>query len=79
MNQQTIAEKVSCTGMGLHTGAPVCLTLHPARADSGVVFVRTDADEPREIRARASQVSSTELATWLGSLPFPDQVSSPSM
>ena len=40
--QRTIAEKISCTGIGLHSGEPVQLTLHPARAGSGVVFVRTD-------------------------------------
>ena len=64
--QQTIAEKVSCTGIGLHSGAPVQLTLHPARADSGVVFVRTDCGNPVEIPARSHEVSSTALATTLG-------------
>jgi UDP-3-O-[3-hydroxymyristoyl] N-acetylglucosamine deacetylase len=67
LNQQTIAEKVSCTGIGLHSGAPASLSLHPARADSGVVFVRTDGDERIEIPARAAEVSSTERATTLGS------------
>jgi len=66
LNQKTIAEKVSCTGIGLHTGAPSSLTLHPARADTGVVFVRTDQAECVEIPARASEVSSTERATTLG-------------
>jgi UDP-3-O-[3-hydroxymyristoyl] N-acetylglucosamine deacetylase len=66
LNQQTIAEKVSCTGIGLHSGTPASLTLQPARADSGVVFVRTDGDERIEIPARASAVSSTEFATTLG-------------
>jgi UDP-3-O-[3-hydroxymyristoyl] N-acetylglucosamine deacetylase len=65
LNQQTIAEKVSCTGIGLHSGAPASLTLHPARADSGVVFIRTDGDERIEIPARAAEVSSTERATTL--------------
>jgi UDP-3-O-[3-hydroxymyristoyl] N-acetylglucosamine deacetylase len=64
--QTTIAEKVSCTGIGLHSGEPVQLTLHPARADSGVVFVRTDRGAPVEIPALASEVSSTALATTLG-------------
>ena len=66
MYQQTIAEKVSCTGVGLHSGAPAQLTLYPARADSGVVFVRTDLAAPAEIPARSSEVSSTALATTLG-------------
>lgn len=66
MYQQTIAEKVSCTGIGLHTGAPAQLTLHPARASSGVVFVRTDRGRPLEIPACSGEVSSTALATTLG-------------
>ena len=54
MYQQTIAEKVSCTGTGLHSGAPVHLTLYPARANSGIVFVRTDLGTPMEIPARVA-------------------------
>jgi len=64
--QRTIAEKVSCTGVGLHSGAPTQLTLHPARAGAGVVFVRTDLGAPVEIPARSSEVVSTALATTLG-------------
>jgi UDP-3-O-[3-hydroxymyristoyl] N-acetylglucosamine deacetylase len=66
MFQQTIAEKVSCTGIGLHSGAPTQLTLHPARAGEGIHFVRTDGGSPVEIPARSSEVSSTRLATTLG-------------
>lgn len=65
--QQTIAEKVSCTGIGLHSGAPVQLTLLPARADSGIVIVRNDRGRSVEIPARAASVSSTRFATTLGS------------
>jgi UDP-3-O-[3-hydroxymyristoyl] N-acetylglucosamine deacetylase len=64
--QQTIAEKVSCTGIGLHSGAPTQLVLHPARAGEGISFLRTDARTPVEIPARSSEVSSTRLATTLG-------------
>ena len=66
MFQRTLAEKVTCTGVGLHSGAPAQLTLHPARANSGIVFVRTDLGDPVEIPARATEVSSTALATTLG-------------
>jgi UDP-3-O-[3-hydroxymyristoyl] N-acetylglucosamine deacetylase len=66
VRQCTIAEKISCTGIGLHSGAPVQLTLHPARRDSGVVFVRNDGAQTVEIPARADQVGSTQLATTLG-------------
>ena len=64
--QRTIAEKVSCTGIGLHSGAPVDLTLLPARANSGIVLVRTDRSTPVEIPARAAAVASTRYATTLG-------------
>jgi UDP-3-O-[3-hydroxymyristoyl] N-acetylglucosamine deacetylase len=64
--QRTIAEKVTCTGVGLHSGAPVQLTLFPARAGSGVIFVRTDLPMPIEIPARPAAVASTLLATTLG-------------
>ena len=66
MYQQTIAEKVSCTGIGLHSGVPVQLTLFPARAGSGIVFVRTDGPDPVEIPARPGAVHSTRFATTLG-------------
>jgi UDP-3-O-[3-hydroxymyristoyl] N-acetylglucosamine deacetylase len=63
--QRTIAEKVSCTGIGLHSGAPVQLTLLPGRADTGIVIVRSDGDRAVEIPARAAAVSSTRFATTL--------------
>ncbi|MBW2240834.1 MAG: UDP-3-O-acyl-N-acetylglucosamine deacetylase [Deltaproteobacteria bacterium] len=66
MSQRTIAEKISCTGIGLHTGAPVQLTLHPARVGSGIVFVRSDLAHPVEIPARRDSVTSTVMATTLG-------------
>jgi UDP-3-O-[3-hydroxymyristoyl] N-acetylglucosamine deacetylase len=66
LNQRTIAEKVSCTGIGLHGGAPVHLTLQPARAGSGVVFVRTDTPAPVEIPVHPDFVVDTRMATTLG-------------
>jgi len=64
--QRTIAEKISRTGIGLHSGEPVQLTLHPARADAGIVFARTDLHEPVDVPALHSAVTSTRLATTLG-------------
>ena len=52
--------------MGLHTGKPVQLTLHPARAGSGIVFVRTDISHPIEIPATQTSLVRTHLATTLG-------------
>ena len=66
MSQRTIAEKISCTGIGLHSGEPVHLTLHPARAGSGITFVRTDLAHPVEIAARHEALVSTNLATTIG-------------
>ncbi len=66
MSQQTIAEKISCTGIGLHSGEPVQMTLYPARADSGVVFVRSDLSHPVEIPARYDAITACTLATSIG-------------
>jgi UDP-3-O-[3-hydroxymyristoyl] N-acetylglucosamine deacetylase len=62
-NQRTVAKRVSCTGVGLHSGAPVTLTLAPAPADAGVAFVRMDLGV--EIPARHDLVVDTTLSTSL--------------
>lgn len=62
--QKTIARPVSTSGVGVHTGKSIRLTIHPAPEDTGVVFHRTDSGV--EIPALASEVSSVELATTLG-------------
>jgi len=64
-SQQTLAEKVTCSGKGLHSGANVALTLRPGRANSGVVFVRTDLGGV-EIPATPGSVCSMYRATTLG-------------
>ena len=66
VGQRTIAEKISCTGIGLHSGRPVQLTLHPGRTDSGIVFVRCDGAHAVEIPAHPENVVSTRYATTLG-------------
>jgi UDP-3-O-[3-hydroxymyristoyl] N-acetylglucosamine deacetylase len=63
--QRTIAEKISCTGLGLHSGVPVQITLRPARINTGVVFVRRDGAETVDIPALSRYVSSTSHATTL--------------
>ncbi|MGE4609049.1 MAG: UDP-3-O-acyl-N-acetylglucosamine deacetylase [Myxococcota bacterium] len=65
MRQQTIGERVFCTGAGLHSGAAVQLGLCPARADSGIVFVRTDIDPRVEVPAHSASLASTNFATTL--------------
>jgi UDP-3-O-[3-hydroxymyristoyl] N-acetylglucosamine deacetylase len=65
-NQRTISEPVSCKGVGLHSGMTVNLTLWPAPADHGIVFVRTDTPNQVAIPARSEFVVDTSLATTLG-------------
>ncbi|MEJ0077837.1 MAG: UDP-3-O-acyl-N-acetylglucosamine deacetylase [Alphaproteobacteria bacterium] len=66
--QTTLGARASVSGIGVHSALPVTLTLHPADAGTGVVFVRLDAEgrPEREIRASARYVTATELATVLG-------------
>jgi UDP-3-O-[3-hydroxymyristoyl] N-acetylglucosamine deacetylase len=65
-HQRTISEPVSCKGVGLHSGALVNLTLWPAPADHGIVFVRTDKPGAPAIPALSQYVVDTSLATTLG-------------
>jgi len=71
--QTTLGERASVAGIGVHSGLPVTLTLHPADASTGVVFVRCGPDgrPEREIRANARSVTATELATVLGDAAGP--------
>lgn len=65
--QTTLREQVTISGIGVHSGLPVNLTLNPADADTGILFSRTDADGgEREVRADYRAVTATELATVLG-------------
>jgi UDP-3-O-[3-hydroxymyristoyl] N-acetylglucosamine deacetylase len=63
--QRTIAKKVSVTGIGLHSGKKVSLTLSPAPADSGVWFKRIDLGS-LAFRATPESVTTTENNTTIG-------------
>ena len=63
--QHTIAKEISYSGIGLHSGKDVLITLKPAEANTGVTFIRTDLPGKPEIRALAENVSSTVKATTL--------------
>src|SRR5258707_3778217 len=65
-NQRTLSGPIGCDGVGLDPGQAVKITLRPAPADHGIVFVRTDLPTPVEIPAIARYVVNTELATTLG-------------
>ncbi|MFD1696494.1 UDP-3-O-acyl-N-acetylglucosamine deacetylase [Roseibium aestuarii] len=64
--QTTLAEQVTLTGIGVHSGKPASITLCPADANTGIVFVRSDKKGAREIAARWDKVSATALCTVLG-------------
>ncbi len=63
--QRTLKNAIRATGVGLHTGEKVYLTLRPAPPDTGIVFTRTDLDPPVRIEARAANVGDTTLSTTL--------------
>jgi UDP-3-O-[3-hydroxymyristoyl] N-acetylglucosamine deacetylase len=65
LNQRTLKNSIRATGVGLHSGTKVLMTLRPAEPDSGIVFSRTDLDEPVDIPARADFVGETVLGTTL--------------
>lgn len=62
--QTTLRSQVTVTGVGVHSGSAVSLTLGPAGINAGFVFIRTGVDG--ELQATASSVISTEFATVLG-------------
>ncbi len=65
IRQRTLKNVIRATGVGLHTGKKIYLTLRPAAADTGIVFRRVDLSEPVEIQARPENVGDTRLSTTL--------------
>ena len=65
LRQRTLKNLIRATGVGLHSGDKVFLTLRPAPVDTGIVFRRTDLDPEVEIPANAELVSETVLCTGL--------------
>lgn len=65
IKQRTLKNVIRATGVGLHTGEKVYLTLRPAAPDSGIIFRRVDLDEPVEIPAIPENVGDTTLSTTL--------------
>ena len=65
IQQRTLKNMIRATGVGLHTGAKVYLTLRPAAADTGIVFRRVDLDQPVEIKAEPYAVGDTRLSSCL--------------
>ncbi len=65
ISQKTINKKVSCNGVGLHSGREVKMSLLPAPANSGIVFRRVDIADNNEILASYKNVVSTNLGTTI--------------
>ena len=65
IHQRTLKNVIRATGVGLHTGEEVYLTLRPAPVDTGIVFRRVDLDPVVELKARPDQVGDTRLSTAL--------------
>lgn len=65
ISQRSLKNAIECTGVGLHSGRRVKMTLHPAAPDTGIVFVRTDVADGARIPALWSQVCDTRLNTCL--------------
>lgn len=65
IRQRTLKNVIRATGVGLHTGKKVYLTLRPAPANTGIVFRRIDLDPNTEIQAHPDNVGDTTLSTTL--------------
>ena len=65
IKQRTLKNSIRATGVGLHTGNKIYLTLHPAEPNTGIRFRRVDLDKPVTIQASPSNVGETVLSTTL--------------
>lgn len=66
--QKTLKEDISLSGVGLHTGKKVNLTIKPAKENTGFVFVRTDLEGNPQVEADVNYVTTTERGTTLEKL-----------
>lgn len=67
LKQRTLSNVIRATGVGLHTGEKVFLTLKPAPVDTGIVFYRVDLETPVEIKATPESVTETVMSTTIES------------
>jgi len=65
IRQRTLKKVINTSGVGLHTGKKVCLSLRPAPVNSGIIFRRVDLELPVEIPACANNVGDTRFCTTL--------------
>jgi len=64
--QRTVAQPVTCSGIGVHSGKQVQLTIRPAPVNHGIKFIRTDLPDSPGISAHLNMVVDTSLATVIG-------------
>jgi UDP-3-O-[3-hydroxymyristoyl] N-acetylglucosamine deacetylase len=65
LKQRTLKKAISATGVGLHNGEKVTLTLRPAAVDTGIVFIRVDLPQPNTISATPHAVQDTRMCSAL--------------
>jgi len=65
INQRTLKNVIRATGVGIHTGEKVFMTLRPAAVNTGIIFRRVDLDPAVEVPAFATQVGDTSMNTTL--------------
>ena len=65
LKQRTLKSVIRATGVGLHSGEKVELTLRPAQPNTGIVFRRLDLLQPADVRADAYNVGDTRLCSTL--------------
>ena len=65
IRQRTLKNVIRATGVGLHTGKKVLLTLRPAPTNTGIIFRRVDIEPAAEIPAKPKYVGDTSLSTTL--------------
>lgn len=65
IKQRTLKNVIQATGVGLHSGEKIFLTLRPAAINTGIIFRRVDLDDPVDIPAQAQYVGDTRLCTSL--------------
>lgn len=64
-NQHTIGKDVTYKGLGLHSGMPVTMTMHPAAPGTGIIFKRSDLPGGPEVPAQSRYITNTLRATTL--------------
>jgi UDP-3-O-[3-hydroxymyristoyl] N-acetylglucosamine deacetylase len=65
LRQRTLKSSISASGVGLHTGKKVRISLRPAAPDTGIVFRRIDLPEAVDLPAKAEMVGETRLSSCL--------------